>query len=221
VSTPGSGGPQPPEQDPSQPGQPAGWGQQPPAGQPYPGQQPTGEPYAGQPGQPYPGQQPPAGQSWGAPQQPGYPQQPGFGQPGYPQPGYPQQPGTPQPFGATGAQAFGAPAPQKPKRKWLPIVGGVIALIVVLSVLTNVLGGGDPKVGDCIQQTGDSDFETVDCDSSDAERKVVGIDDDMTGDEFRDAPAEQLCTDFPDTTFVLWSGSDESEDGHVYCTTDV
>jgi hypothetical protein len=197
VSTPGPGGPQPPEQDPRQPGQPASWGQQPPAGQPYPGQ-------------PYPGQQPPAGQPWGAPQQPGYPQA-----------GYPQQPGTPQPFGATGAQAFGAPAPQKPKRRWLPIVGGVIALIVVLSALTNLLGGGDPKVGDCIQQTGDSNFETVDCDSSDAERKVVGIDDDMTGDEFRDAPAEQLCTDFPDTTFVLWSGSDESEDGHVYCTTDV
>jgi hypothetical protein len=213
VSTPGSGGPQPPEQDPSQPGRPGGWGQQPPAGQPYPGQQPVGQPYPGQQpvGQPYPGQQP-VGQPY-----PG--QQPAAGQQPW---GTPQQPGTPPPFGGSGAQAYGQPAaPQKPKRRWLPIVGGVIALIVVLGALANFLGAGDPEVGDCIQQTGDSDFTTVDCDSSDAERKVVGVDDDMTGDEFRDAPAEQLCVDFPETTFVLWSGSDESKDGHVYCTTDV
>jgi hypothetical protein len=214
VSTPGSGGPQPPEQDPSQSGQPAGWGQQPPAGQPYPGQQPVGQPYPGQQpvGQPYPGQQPIG-------QQPYPGQQPPAGQQPW---GTPQQPGTPPPFGGTGAQAYGQPAaPQKPRRRWLPIVGGVIALVVVLGALANFLGGGDPKVGDCIQQTGDSDFTTVDCDSSDAERKVVGVDDDMTGDEFRDAPAEQLCVDFPETTFVLWSGSDESKNGHVYCTTDV
>jgi hypothetical protein len=225
VSTPGSGGPQPPEQDPSQPGQPAGWGQQPPAGQPYPGpQQSVGQPYPGpqQPvGQPYPGPQQPVGQPYPGPQPAGesYPgQQPPAGQPW----GAPPPPGAPQPFGATGAQAFGQPdAPQKPKRKWLPIVGGIVALLVVLGALTSFLGGGDPKVGDCIQQTGDSDFTTVDCDSSDAERKVVGVDQDMTGDAFRDAPAEGLCTDFPETTFVLWSGSDESEDGHVYCTTDV
>jgi hypothetical protein len=252
VSTPGSGGPQPPEQDPRQPGQPAGWGQQPPAGQPYPGpqppvgqpypgpQQPVGQPYPGQQqpvGQPYPGQQQPVGQPYPGQQQPvgqPYPgQQPaGEAYPGQPYPGQqppagqpwgaPPQPGAPQPFGATGAQAFGQPdAPQKPKRKWLPIVGGIVALLVVLAALTSFLGGGDPKVGDCIQQTGASDFKTVDCDSSDAERKVVGVDGDMTGDAFRDAPAEDLCTDFPETTFVLWSGSDESEDGHVYCTTDV
>jgi hypothetical protein len=196
VSTPGSGGPQPPEQDPSQSGPPAGWGQQ-PTGQPYAGQPYAGQPYAGQP---YPGQQPPAGQPWGAP----------------------PQPGTPQPFGATGAQAFGQPdAPQKPKRKWLPIIGGLIAVVVVLIALTSFFGAGEPEVGDCIQQTGESDFNIVDCDSSDAERKVVGVDGDMTGDKFRDAPVEDLCTDFPETTFVLWSGSDESEDGHVYCTTDV
>jgi len=77
VTTPGPGGPQPPEQDPAQSGQPQNWGQQSPAGQPFPGQ-------------PFPGQQPPAGQQpWGAPQQPGgVPQQPGgaqaFGQPQQP-----------------------------------------------------------------------------------------------------------------------------------------
>jgi hypothetical protein len=71
VTTPGPGGPQPPEQDPAQSGQPQGWGQQPPAGQPVPGQQ--------FPGAQFPGQQPPAGQQpWGAPQ-PGGAQ--AFGQP--------------------------------------------------------------------------------------------------------------------------------------------
>jgi len=69
VTTPGSGGPQPPEQDPVQPGRPQNWGQQPPAGQPPPGQ-------------PFPGQQPPAGQQFrGNAEQPGgAPQQPGSAQ---------------------------------------------------------------------------------------------------------------------------------------------
>src|SRR3978361_2036244 len=91
VSTPGSG-PQPPEQDPRQPGQPAGWGQQPPARQPYPGQpQPVGPPH---PARPPPAARPSrAQQPWGAPQGPAGAQ--AFGQP---------------------------EQPQKRKRKWLPIV---------------------------------------------------------------------------------------------------
>jgi hypothetical protein len=41
VSTPGAGGPQPPEHDPGQAGRSAGWGRQPPAGSPAGwGQQP-------------------------------------------------------------------------------------------------------------------------------------------------------------------------------------
>ena len=196
MSTPGSGGPQPPEQDPSQPGQPAGWGQQPPAGQPFPGQQPGA-------GQPYPGQQPP--QPWDqstAPQ--------GFGQPAG------------QPFGAQpgGATPFGQPE-QKPKRKWLPILGAVVGAIVVLTALASFFGGGDPEVGDCIQQTGASDFKTVDCDSDDAQYRIEGTDSDMTGDEFDAADDASLCEDVPSTTFVLWSGTDESEDGNVYCASDV
>ncbi|MBB3674428.1 LppU/SCO3897 family protein [Modestobacter versicolor] len=185
MSTPGPGGPQPPEQNPGQPGQPASWGQQPPAGQ--------------QPQQP-----------WGTPDQPAAPQ--GFGQPAG------------QPFGGQpgGATPFGQPAePQKPKRKWLPIVGGVIALLVVLGALTTFLGAGEPEVGDCIQQTDASEFETVDCDSDEAQYRIEGTDSDMTGDEFNAAADTDLCEDVPSTTFVLWSGTDESEDGNVYCASDV
>jgi hypothetical protein len=201
VSTPGSGGPQPPENDPSQPGQPTGWGQQPPAGQPFPGQQPpAGQPFPGQQppaGQPFPGQQPPVGaQPWGAPQ----PGQPGFGQP-------------------AGAQAFGQP--QKPKRKWLPIVGGIVALIVVLGALSTFLGGGKPKVGDCLHQKSASEYETVKCDAKNADYKIVGTDSDMTGTEFDKTDANSLCTDQPDATYVLWYGSKNDEKGTVFCASDI
>jgi hypothetical protein len=179
VSTPGAGGPQPPEQDPSQSGPPANWGQQPPAGQPYPGQQPPA-------GQPYPGQQP-----WGA---------------------------APPP---AGAPAFGQPQqPEKPKRKWLPIVGGIVALIVVLGGLSSFLGGGDPEVGDCIKPDGTS-FQTVDCNDDTAQARIVGTDADMTGEEFDATSAQELCLDFANATSVLWYGSDNAEDGHVYCAEDV
>ncbi|MCW2574063.1 MAG: hypothetical protein JWR66_93 [Modestobacter sp.] len=192
MSTPGAGGPQPPEQDPSQSGPPANWGQQPPAGQPQPGQEPPQQPWgAAQPpaGQPYPGQQP-----WGAVQPP------------------------------AGAPAFGQAQqpekPEKPKRKWLPIVGGIVALIVVLGGLSSFLGGGDPEVGDCIKPDGTS-FQTVDCNDDTAQAKIVGTDADMTGEEFDATSVQELCLDFANATSVLWYGSDNAKDGHVYCAEDV
>jgi len=204
VSTPGSGGPQPPEQDPSQFGQ--AWGQQPPAGPPQGGQQPWGG-APQQPGQP--------GQQWGAPQQPGQPQQWGAPQ----QPGQPGQPwGAPQ--GPGGAQAVGQP--QKPKRKVLQIVLAVLAAIVVLGALSTFLGAGDPEVGDCLHEKSLTEYETVDCDSDDAQYRVEGTDEDMTYNELEDAVAnETACSSVDDWTYALWLGEDEDEDGKVFCTTDV
>jgi hypothetical protein len=224
VSTPGSG-PQPPEQDPSQPGQPAGWGQQPPTGQPHPGQQPAagqpypgqqppaGEPYAGQPhpgqqppaGQPYPGQQPPAGQPY-----PG--QQPPAGQP------YPgQQPWGPPP-GGTGAQAFGQPEqPQKKRRKWLPIVGGVVALLVVLGLLTTFLGGDSAKAGDCVNEKSD-EIGVVDCDSDDAAYKVAGVVDDVSQNDLQNDAA--ACDKWPNSVAYAWEGAEPDDldsKGTGYC----
>jgi hypothetical protein len=158
------------------------------------GQQPpaAGQPYPGQQpaaGQPFPGQQPPAGQQpWAA------------GQPGQP----------------TGAQAFGEPAKPDAKKKWLPIIGGIVALVVAVTLLSSFFGGGDPEIGDCIKPDGTS-FEKVDCSDDEAEAKVVGTDDDMTGDEFDAADANELCTETPSATVVLWSGTDESKDGKVFC----
>jgi hypothetical protein len=199
VSTPGAGGPQPPEQDPSEAGRSAGWAQQPPAESPAGwGQQPPA-------GASTPGQQP-----WGPPQ-PGQPQQPW----GPPQPGQPQQFGQPQALGQPGgAQAFGEP--QKRSSKLLPILGGVAALVVALGLLFSFLGAGDPEVGDCVKPDGDS-FETVACDDDEAQAKIVGTDSDMTGNAFDAADANDLCTEVPTATAVLWWGTSNDEDGKVYC----
>ena len=201
VSTPGAGGPQPPEQDPSQAGRSAGWGQQPsadapagwgqpPAAPPATGQQPWGPP----PGQP--------GQQFGQPQQPWGPP------PGQPQFGQPQQFG-----GPGGAQAYGQPPK---KSRLLPILAGVAALVVALGLLFSFLGAGDPEIGDCVKPDGAS-FETVGCDDDEAQAKIVGTDDDMTGDAFDAADANDLCTEVPSATAVLWWGTSNDEDGTVYC----
>ncbi|WP_369134124.1 hypothetical protein [Modestobacter sp. I12A-02662] len=172
MSTPG--GPQPPEQDPDQPGQPQGWGQQPPPGQPW------GPP----PGW---GQQPPPGQPWGPPS-------------------------------GSGAHAFGHLDPQKQRpRRWLTLLGPVLVALVVVLSLIQFLGGGDPEAGDCIQQSGGSDFETVDCGSDEAEYRIVGTDADMTGVTFDLTDPGELCLDFPEATAVFWYGSDNESDGTVYC----
>lgn len=218
MSTPGRGSPQPPEQDPHQPGQPGPWGQQPPAG--WGQQPPAGEPAGwGQP----PGGQPQAGSSAWSGQQPDgrenvtQPQQFGPGQFGPPQLGQPQF-GQPQ-FGQPQYAPPQGVARQKPKRKWLPIVAGVVGLIVVLNLVRGLMAG-DPEGGDCIRQTEQSGLDTVDCSSDEAEFRILGTDADMTGEEFDATDPDELCGDFAEATSVFWYGSDES-DGTVYCAEDV
>ena len=177
VTTPGPGGPQPPEQDPNQSSQP--WGQQPPAGQPF-GQQPPA-------GEPYPGQQPQ--QPWGAP-----------------------QPG--------GAQAFGEP--QKPKKKWVPILIGVLALVVVLIGLSTFLGGNSAEAGDCVNGAMD-EIGVVDCDDDEAAYEVAGVVEDVTQNELENDPT--TCLDeWPDAVAYAWEGSDPDDkdsEGTGYCLTDL
>jgi hypothetical protein len=191
VSTSGTGGPQPPEQDPSQSGQPAAWGQQPPAGQQYPGGQPQQPWGAPQPpaDQQYPGAQPQ--QPWGAPQPPS----------GQPYPG--QQP------------AFGEP--EKPKRKWLPIVGGIVALFVVLGALSSLLGGSSAEVGDCVNAATD-EIGVVGCDDSEAAFTVVGVVEDVSQNELTSDP--EVCADWPSAAGYAWEGTspdDLDSDGTGYC----
>jgi hypothetical protein len=174
---------------------------------------------------PGPGGQPPPYDP-SASGQAGWGQQPPAGQPGPAQPwSAPQGAPGAQPWSAPqgapgGAPAFGAPVQPKKRNKWLPIVGGIVAVLVVLGVLSTVLGAGDPKVGDCINAADSTSYETVDCNSADAQYRVVGTDADMTGAEFDATPPEEMCTDVPSATVVLWSGTNQDEDGHVFCAAD-
>ena len=138
---------------------------------------------------------------------------------------------TPAPAEQPGAYAYGAtdtvapgqqgaplPAEKKGLGKWLPITGSIAVVGVVgLGSLTGWFGAGEPGVGDCVQLTGDTDFEVVDCDGNTAEYRIVGVE-----SEKQTYPAfmadETSCAEFATTEIVLWSGSDlMTEEGAVYC----
>lgn len=109
----------------------------------------------------------------------------------------------------------GSPA-QRKRTRWLPILGGLAGVLVLLGVLVVVLGNDDPEVGDCVAPEG-TRYTAVDCDAAEAQYRVVGTDDDRTGTEFESTPAESMCNDVPSTTVVLWSGDGQDDDGQVLC----
>jgi hypothetical protein len=81
--------------------------------------------------------------------------------------------------------------------------------------VANVVGFGDPEVGDCVQPVGTS-FETVDCDDAEAEVRIIGVvDGEMSEDEFYADP--NPCADFPAATDFLWQQEAAGTDGTVYC----
>lgn len=161
------------------------------------------------------------------PGQPGQPTAfglPPTGQP--PQPGQPLQSGPPQQFGQqppwVGEQAPGQAPPEPGKsrtQKVLAIAGAAVVGAVAVVGLFNLLGGGAPEIGDCISQAGVSEFETVDCDSDDAQYRVVGTDDDMTEADFEADP--DTCFDVAEATVALWSGTDMGVPGQVFCAAPV
>jgi hypothetical protein len=187
----------------TEPGQP---GTQPPAGGPQPGQSVPSQ------GAPYPGAGP-AGAWHAAGGQPGAWGQPQPGQPGFGQP----QPG--QPFGQPGSFGGPGPAPAKPGKGRK--IGSIVAAVAVAGGVAafRFIDVGAPEVGDCITSEGTS-YETVACDDSGAEARIVGvIDEKVTESEFYES-SYQPCGDFPTTTQVLWSGETGGE-GTVYCAEDV
>ena len=134
-------------------------------------------------------------------------------QPGTPEGAWAPQQGVPQ----------AAPQEQPQKRgakKWLPIAGAVAAAGVVgAASLTGWFGLGDPKVGDCVQMKGDTDFDVVDCGADEAEYKIVGIEDEeLTWPDFEKASVEEVCTDFDTWEVALWIGDLETEPGTIYCS---
>ena len=137
----------------------------------------------------------------------------------YPGPDTPSTPGE-QPAGATAAAlpAAEAPAEKTGAKKWLPIAGSVaVAAVVAASWLSGWFGIGDPKVGDCVQFQGETDWEVADCGADEAEAKIVGVEDEkLTEDEFMADPAS--CSEFETAEGALWlSGSMITQKGSVYC----
>lgn len=118
----------------------------------------------------------------------------------------------------------GPPAEPEKKsgaKKWLSLAG-TVAVVGVGAVysLTGGFGIGDPKVGDCVQPEGESDFDVVDCSDDAAEMKIVGIDgQEMARPDFQAASDTDVCVDFPTTEYVLWVGDVMTEPGTIYCAT--
>lgn len=162
-------------------------------------------------------------------QQPGQPGQPG----GYGQPGpYGQQPGRPgpyQPFDQQpGRPAGGWVPPQggatpvgRPDdkggaaRKVLLAVAGVLVALVVVGLLVSMLRAAEPEVGDCVRSPAGEEVEIVDCDSADAEARIVGIDQQAL--DFDEFMAQEVCLDFPNALNAVWVGDDRGEPGTIYC----
>jgi hypothetical protein len=141
----------------------------------------------------------------------------------HPGPEYPApaQPGTPEgAWGASQGDPQAQPEKKSGARKWASLAGTVAVVGVGAAYsLTGGFGIGDPEVDDCVQMQGDTDFDVVDCDSADAEMKIVGIDDqELTRPDFEAADITDVCADFPATEYVLWIGDMVTEPGTIYCT---
>ena len=143
------------------------------------------------------------------------PNGPGPNGPGYdPAAQYPAPQGPP-PQGPTPPAGQGTSS----KKKWFGIAGGLGVAGAVGAGALGLFGGGASEVGDCITTTSETDYETVDCGSDDAQFKIIGIDDqEMTYKDFEDAPVEDICVDFADKTeYALWEGEMVTEPGTIYC----
>ena len=129
------------------------------------------------------------------------------------------QPGTPD-----GAWAAPQAEPEKKSngKKWASLAGAVVVLGGGAAyTLTGGFGIGDPKVNDCVHMKSESDFEVVACDDSNADAKVIGIEDEkQTEDEFMADP--DSCLAFENAEGALWYQNGMiTEKGTVYCVASI
>jgi hypothetical protein len=110
--------------------------------------------------------------------------------------------------------------PQPEQKKGLKkalAIGAPIAVagLVGAASLTGVFGAGDPEIGDCVHQNGNS-WDVVDCGSGEAQYKVVGVEDDQQSyNDFQADP--DTCLAFPQAEYFMWIGP-EGGLGTVYCS---
>jgi hypothetical protein len=141
----------------------------------------------------------------------------------YPGPDGPATPGE-HSSGATAAAqpSAAAPAEKSGAKKWIAIAGPVlVAGVLGAGALTGWFGIGDPKVGDCVQFSGETDWDVIDCGADEAEAKIVGVQGEkQTEEEFM--ADETSCAEFETAEGALWmSGSMITEKGSVYCVASI
>ena len=127
----------------------------------------------------------------------------------------PGQPGTPD---SAWAAPQAEPAKTSSAKKWASLAGTVVvAGVGGAYFLTGGFGISDPKVDDCIHMESESDWETVGCDDSGADAKIIGIQDGkQTEDEFMADP--NTCSEFAAAEGALWYQNGMiTEKGTVYC----
>ena len=81
------------------------------------------------------------------------------------------------------------------------------------------LAGGDPEVGDCLQEDW-QELSVVDCDDSAAAWKLIGVQEgEQSYDEYLADP--ETCSAFPEAVQSFWVGEngDKTGQGVVYCVT--
>lgn len=122
--------------------------------------------------------------------------------------------GVPGPGGATAVP--GSPAPtKKSPRKWVAGVVTLVAVVLAGGRVFGLFGTGDPDVGDCVQMKGETSFSVVDCNSSKAQYKIVGVE--KTKQTYGDFQKDDsVCSGFPSAEAALWTG-EQTEKGTVYC----
>jgi hypothetical protein len=100
--------------------------------------------------------------------------------------------------------------------KVLAIGGSVVgAGVVALAGLTGFFGPAEPEIGNCVTETGQNTWDVVDCGSTQATYKVIGVDDERrTYPDFQ--TSTDVCSSFATAGYTLWVGPDGGL-GTVYC----
>jgi hypothetical protein len=131
----------------------------------------------------------------------------------------PAQPGQPYQAWGPGQQPVPPTPPPSGKggaKKWGSVAGAVVIAGGVAAFRLTGGFGGDPGVGDCVQMEGETDFSEVDCDSADAQYRIVGVDEKKQGYEAFQADPD-VCSAFADWEAALWIEDTVGATGTTYC----
>jgi hypothetical protein len=110
----------------------------------------------------------------------------------------------------------------------LGILGVVIIIGIIVAVVKSHTDPGSAAVGDCIGalpspsdpsvSASADQAKQVDCNSPDAQAKVLGVLSDKSEDDFNNSDVETLCKDWPNANYAFYEQtSDNSNTGTILC----